>query len=95
MGYEIEIDSRTVIPYLREHFVLADRLSLVRTLQALRDAAERYRSDSSFRYRPGSPMIVLDYLFLDLTDRLRHVRFIVTDSAAQYGILRVAYVDEY
>jgi hypothetical protein len=53
-----------------------------------------YRSDASRRCPPGSPHFEVTYIFADVTRRVRVFRFIVSDAAAAYGILRVRFAEE-
>lgn len=94
MAYFIEVDEITVLPYLNEHFSPSDCEKVLDFLDSLGNTGESHWNDR--RYAPGSPMIVFDHVFVGSSDKGCHLRFIVIDSAAaEYGVLRVRFVDEY
>jgi hypothetical protein len=96
MGYFIEIEE--TLPYLNSadrNFSQRDRDVVFDFLAKLEVYGEKYCADPSFRCSPGSPNMLIPFLFMDSAGKLRHLRFIVTDAAAAYGVLRVTYVDEY
>lgn len=99
MGFYIEVDAKTVLPYLDStdrQLAPQDRDAIDDFLEQVGLQGEKYRTDPSFRCSPGSPNMLIDFGFLASSGTIRHFRFIVTDAdAAVYGVLRVTYVDEY
>ncbi|MHB1421583.1 MAG: hypothetical protein ACYC3I_00020 [Gemmataceae bacterium] len=70
------------------------RSILKRHLSDLGEHGYFYRNDPNYRI-PGSPFFRVDVIIRDPdTNRLRGFYFIVSDEAAQFGVLQVAYVDE-
>jgi hypothetical protein len=65
--------------------------------QGLRDYGDVYRSQSHRRLQPGSSFFQVAFVVRDEDDqkqrRTLQFRFIVDDSGASYGVLRVVFVD--
>ena len=61
-------------------------------LDALRDRGDELRSEPSARYPGDASLFVFRHIFRD-AGRTYTARFVVDDSAAAYGVLRVVYAD--
>jgi hypothetical protein len=61
-------------------------------LDALRDRGDELRSEPSARYPGDNSLFVFRHIFRD-GGRTYTARFVVDDSAAAYGVLRVVYAD--
>jgi hypothetical protein len=61
-------------------------------LDALRDRGDELRSEPSGRHPSNSSLFIFRHIFRD-GGRLYVARFVVDDSAAVYGVLRVVYAD--
>jgi hypothetical protein len=97
MAYHVEIDEGLVLAYLSHPdrgLVDADVDTLLAFLEDLAHTGEVYRNDPSRRCAPGSTHFEVTYIFADSAGRLRHFRFIISDAAAAYGILRVRFTEE-
>jgi len=97
VAYHIEIDEALVLAYLRHSdrgLTDGDVDTLLRFLEGLAHTGEAYRNDPSRRLQPDSPHFGVDLLFEDSAGRLRQFRFIISNAAAAYGVLRVRYADE-
>jgi hypothetical protein len=97
MAYHIEIDEALVLAYLSHPdpgLTEEDRDTLLRFLEELGQTGDVLRSDASRRCSPDSSHFEVTYIFADSAARLRHFRFIISDAAAVYGILRVRYAEE-
>jgi hypothetical protein len=69
------------------------RLKLVSGyLDTLRDRGDELRSEPSARYPGDASLFVFRHIFRD-GGRTYTARFVVDDSAAAYGVLRVVYAD--
>jgi hypothetical protein len=97
MAYHVEIEEAVVLAYLchpDRGLAEADVDTLLGFLEGLAHTGETYRNDLSRRCTPGSPNFEVEYIFADSAGKLRVFRFIVSDAAAPYGILRVRYAEE-
>jgi hypothetical protein len=97
MAYHIEIDEVLVLAYLgHEDRGLAevDIDTLLGFLEGLAHTGDVYRNDPSRRCPPGSAHFEVTYIFADAAGRLRLFRFIISDAAVAYGILRVRFAEE-
>lgn len=72
----------------------SDRVKLSARLNDLREQGDACRGDTSRRLSPGSELFTYDFLMRTSAGKLRHFRFVVSDAAATYGVLRVVYADE-
>ena len=97
MAYHMEIDEVLVLDYLCH----ADRGLSETDLNAMLDFLEDvgrhgdvYRNDPSRRCAAGSPHFEATYLFIASAGKVRVFRFIVSDAAAAYGVLRVRFAEE-
>jgi hypothetical protein len=96
MAYWLELDQDRVVRYFREMEGLsrAARLAVVAGLQRyLSERGDMYRNNPDLRLSPGSHCFQIEIGVQD-SSRLRAFRFIVNDSGAAAGVLRVVYVDE-
>jgi hypothetical protein len=90
-------DKDTVSPYLlNAPLSRAGRVKLFIALSWLREQGDVFIDDLSRRLAQGSPFFLYDYIFRDDDGdgQLHHFRFVVSDAAASYGVLRVVYVDQ-
>ena len=95
MAYYVEIDEVLVLAYLRHEdrgLTEGDIDILLRFLEGLADTGEAFRADPSRRCSPSH--FEVRYIFQDSTGKFRTFRFIISDAAATYGILRVRFADE-
>ena len=94
MAYHLEI-SGPVMDYLR-HFAGLSREGRIKLfanfIRDLRDYGDQFRADPSRRLSPGSPLFWYSIAFLD-GQRGYEFRFLVDDSPAAYGVLRIRFVD--
>lgn len=96
MAYILQFDEISVRPYLRNLALSREgRVILYGTLHAdLSCHGDAYRNDPQRRLAPGSPNFRVDLLFRDPITRIIHnLHLIVSDKTAQYGILRIVYVE--
>jgi hypothetical protein len=94
MAYTVET-TEPVKAYLRTLSGLSreGRLKLFTGyLDALREWGDEFRSEPSARYPGNSSLFTFRYIFRD-AGRIYTARFVVDDSTAVYGILRVVYAD--
>ncbi len=97
MAYHVEIDEALVLAYLRHPdrgLADTDVDTLLGFLEGLAQTGEPYRNDPSRRCSPGSAHFEVTYIFADATGTMRAFRFIVSDAAAAYGVLRVRFTEE-
>ncbi|MCI0352374.1 MAG: hypothetical protein L0Z53_23390 [Acidobacteriales bacterium] len=97
MAYFLELDKKTVSPFLLNvNLSREGRIKLFAGLFQLRDHADFYINEPSRRLQPNSPYFLYDYVFRDDDgdNRIHRFRFVVSDAAAKYGVLRIVYVDE-
>ena len=100
MPYHVEIDEKRVLDYLER----ADLGLTVEDLDKLLDfldgpeglpiLSDAYRNDPANRLAQGSSQFEVRYVFRDSAGRCRQFRFVVDDSSASHGVLRVRFVDE-
>jgi hypothetical protein len=97
VAYQVEIDETVVLAYLSHPdrgLTPHDLDKLLRFLEDLATTGEQFRADETRRCSPGSSHFEVTYIMQDSTHRLRCFRFIVSDAAAVYGILRVRFAEE-
>ena len=99
MAYDVEIDEgRPVLAYLldpdRDLTGLDTEMVLTFLNEELGQDGDYYRSDPERRCSPGSTHFEVTRLFRDSAGRWRLFRFIVSDAAANYGVLRVRFAEE-
>ena len=97
MAYLLQLDEESVVPYLltlelsREgRVILAAALT-----RELRIYADTYRNNPDRRLAPGSDCFQVELVFRDPVSRLIHqLRLIISDAAAEHGILRVVFAED-
>jgi len=96
MAYWLEFDSTTVVPYLLSLKVSREaRVILARLFHEIRLHAETYMNSQERRLFPGSDCFRVDLVYRDPASQVIHqLRLILSDAAAQYGVLRVVYADD-
>ncbi len=98
MAYHIEIDEgRPVLAYLLDAgrgLSEADLDSILDFLEGLAETGDAYRNDLSRRTPPDSYHFEVTYVFRDSARKVRAFRFIISDAAAVYNVLRVRFAEE-
>jgi hypothetical protein len=97
VGYSLQYHTEWVLPYLRSREGLSrqERIRLFTNLdENLRERGDFLRNDAERRLAPGSEYFWFVLIFQGDDGRLRQFRFVVSDAAAQYGVLRIVFVDE-
>jgi hypothetical protein len=96
VGYYLQLNESLVAPYLHNHPALSreDRVKVFSALNDLRERADSFRSSVERRFAPGSPYFWYDIVLRCTDGLIRNFWFLVNDSAANYGVLRVEYADE-
>ena len=95
MAYHVDIDEAVVLAYLRRKdrsLTEGDIDILLRFLEGLATTGEALRAEPTRRCSPGH--FEVTYIFQDAAGRFRTFRFIISDAAAAYGVLRVRYAEE-
>jgi hypothetical protein len=97
LGYTLQYHTEWVLPYLRNRETLS-RQGWVRLFtsldQDLRQFGDVFRNDPERRLAQDSEYFLYDIIFQDGDGPIRRFRFVVSDRPAEYGILRVVYVEE-
>jgi hypothetical protein len=97
MAYDVEIDEGP-LAYLLDpdrNLTAQDAEKVLTFLDTeLGQTADVYRNEPDRRNPPGSPSFEVTLLFRDSAGSFRHFRFIVSDAAAAYGVLRVRFAEE-
>jgi hypothetical protein len=90
------LDEATVASYLAGLDLSPEgRETLVRVLGELAAHGDRFIGAPELRLAPGSDTFEVQWIFRDPTTKVFHaLRLIVSDAAAQYGVLRVVFADE-
>jgi hypothetical protein len=97
MAYLLEYHETAVVPYLLALDLSREgRIILAAAIHRdIRLSADAYISDPDRRVSPGSDCFRVDLVFRDPVRRVIHqLRFIISDAAAQYGLLRVVFVED-
>jgi len=96
VAYVLQFHETTVAPYLFELELSREgRLALARVLDQLRLFADNFINDPERRLFPGSDCFRVDWLFRDpVSETIHHLKLVISDAAATYGILRVLYVED-
>src|SRR5437870_11490 len=91
VGYSLQFNANLVVPYLRNHPGLSreDRVKLFTAIDDLRDRADSLRNSAERRFAPDSPYFWYDIILRCSDGLIRNIWFLVDDSAAIYGVLRV------
>jgi hypothetical protein len=95
VAYLLEFHETTVVPYLLGLDLSREgRIVLARVLNDLRVQADVYIQDLERRLFPGSDCFAVNVVFRDPVSRdICQLRLILSDAAAQYGVLRVVYME--
>ena len=97
MAYLLQFHDRTVVPYLLNlDLSRQGRVAMAVALhRELRIRVDAYMNNPQRRLAPGSNFFQVDVVFRDHVRWVTHeLRFILSDEAARYGILRVLYVED-
>jgi hypothetical protein len=97
MEYHVQIEEALVLSYLSHPdrgLSEADLDTVLGLLEGLPQTGEAYRNDLSRRRPPDSYDFEVTYVFEDSAGKVRAFRFIVSDAAAVYGVLRVRFAEE-
>ena len=97
MAYDVEIDESLVFAYLchpERGLAEAGIDTLLDFLEGLAVTGDVYRNDPSRRCSPSSTHFEGTYFFAETAGRVRGFRFILSDAAASYGVLRVRFAEE-
>jgi hypothetical protein len=97
VAYSLQFHPERVIPFLRD-FPRLPRESRLKLLAALHTDlavhADHYRADTSRRVTPGSPNFWYIVPIPDEAGVIVAFGFAVNDSAAQFGVLSLEYVED-
>jgi hypothetical protein len=96
MAFHIDI-SQGVEDYLGHkdrNLAPQDLAKILTFLEELAVTGDAYRTEPTRRMGAGSPNFKVTFVFEDANGNYRSFRFIVSDAAASYGVLRVSYADE-
>jgi hypothetical protein len=97
VAYWLLFDETTVQPYLRGMDLSREGRVILATAftRELRDHGDAYRGDPRRRLFPGSDYFSIELVFRDPVHRVIHrLKLVVSDAAAEYGILRVVYAED-
>jgi hypothetical protein len=97
MEYHVQIDEALVLAYLchpDRGLTPVDIDKLLGFLEELAQTGEVYRSDLSRRRPPDSYDFEVTFIFEGAAGKVRTFRFIISDAAAIYGVLRVRFAEE-
>jgi hypothetical protein len=97
VAYYLQFDETTVYPYLLTLDLSREgRIVLAAALhRELRELIDAYRNNPERRLRPGSEYFWVDLIFRDPARQVLHqLYFILSDAGAQYGVIRVVYVED-
>jgi hypothetical protein len=96
MRYWLEFHEATVVPYLLGLPMSREaRITLAAFFDELRSHADAYIQSPERRLAPGSDCFLVDYVFRDPVSRRTHrLKLVVSDAAAQYGVLRVVCAEQ-
>ncbi len=98
MAYTIQF-ADAVKAYFREKLTGLSRSARVRlfaqTIDNLANHGDEFRDNPSSRLQEGSPYFRFELIIADVEGdgRIHSFLFIVSDAAAQYGILQVVYAE--
>jgi hypothetical protein len=97
VAYHLELHQATVIPYL-DGLALSQRgkETLGNMLRSIEEYGELYRGEPVRRLFQGSECFRVDFVFRDPGHGTIHnVHLVISDAAAQYGVLRVVYAEDF
>jgi hypothetical protein len=96
VAYVLQFQETTVAPYLLDLELSREgRLALASVLDQVRLYADDFIRDKQRRLSPGSDCFRVDWLFRDpISEVIHHLKLVISDTAAAYGILCVVYVED-
>jgi hypothetical protein len=96
VAFFLQFDEKTVVPYLVNLPISREaRVMLATFLNELRVVAETYINEAERRLAPGSDCFWVDFVYRDPASRVIHqLRLVISDAAAQYGVLRIVYAED-
>jgi hypothetical protein len=97
VAYDLELHEQNVRPFLEDEERVSPAVREIIEQNLQEDVGQNgdfYCLREDYRIR-GSSTFWYDLILIDPdTDRRRHFWFIVSDAAAQYGVLRVLWAEE-
>jgi hypothetical protein len=96
VAYHVELSETTVTPYLDCLELSPEgRRTLDRVIDQLATYGDRFAREAHRRLSPGSATFEVRWVFRDPGTQIFHnLRLIVSDAAAQYGVLRVVFAED-
>jgi hypothetical protein len=96
VAYYIELHEATAAPYLARLDLSSEGWeAMIRILDELGEYGDTFIRDHERRLAPDSDKFEVRWVFRDPTTKVFHtLRLIVSDAAAQFGVLRVLFADE-
>jgi hypothetical protein len=96
VAYVLQFHETNVAPYLFNLELSREgRLALAGVLDQVRLYADSLINDPERRLFPGSDCFRVDWLFRDpISQTIHHLKLVISDAAAAYGILRVLYAED-
>lgn len=96
MAYVLDLEENASLFLRAAALSRQGRVKLFAGLHLLREFPDYYINDPDRRLSEDSPYFWFDYLFRDDEGdgNFHHFWFVVSDAAAQYGVLRVVFVEE-
>jgi len=96
VAYFLEFHETTVVPYLLNLALSREaRLILATFFQEIRAYADTYLNNPERRLAPGSDCFRVDFVFRDPGSGVLHqLRLILSDAAADYGVLRIVFAED-
>jgi hypothetical protein len=93
----VELHETTVVPYLEALDLSPEgREALIRVLGGLGAHGDQFAREPERRLTPKSDCFRVEWVFRDPISKVIHeLRLIVSDAAAQYGVLRVVYAEDF
>jgi hypothetical protein len=96
VAYLVELHETTVAPYLLGLDLSPEgREALLRVLNELGQNGDTFVHDPGRRLAPDSDCFQVEWVYRDPATKTVHVlRLIVSDAAAQFGVLRIVYAED-
>jgi len=97
VAYIVDLNNTAVMPYLRDLDLSREGRVILYNMphNELGVHGDAYLNDPGRRLAPGSQYFRVDFLFRDAPRRVaHHMQFIVNGASAQYGVLRVVFVED-
>jgi hypothetical protein len=97
VAYFLEYDETAVTPYLLALDLSPEgREALIRVLDQFAENGDFFVRNPDLRLAPGSEYFRVEWVFQDPATKIFHaLRLIISDAAAQYGVLRVVYAEDF